>query len=226
MNIVYVAAFSQENVALSKKFCDQGSLSRCLLWDNPILQQTKEDYAYLIGNHGIEEKYHDQIFLNDHGPSHRYFQDDINEFISSQLYEPEAILIRGEIPQIWPLSLLCSALDIRAKCCAMLERLVPPVDEFDHECLEVLDLLFAMGPSANHPDYKDKTIQVFKGFESFYYQKIPDFLEYAEVETPLVACNSINYQDLSARDDLKAKGASFINVDECQDEENVYFGWE
>ena len=218
MSLIYFAEFSDENVRIGEDLLSACPKSKCILWKNKALVKSRTDFDSIIHNSSLED-----FYIIEFPPGHEHFFTAIASFINGQTFEPENIIIRGCLHEIWPIHLIKKSVLIDTKCYLILDNIRYPLESYEKEVLDSFDIIFSMGPSCSISNHSNKIVEIFKEHESVYFYKLPEYLLNLErVQEPIIVCNSNNFKEMKEfvnKDIIKDKKISVIDISECDGNE-------
>jgi hypothetical protein len=219
MSIIYFAEYSEENIKIGETFIQNDKASKCVLWKNNSLIKSQTDYETIMNNSNLEN-----FFIIENAPYGDKFFNSVAGFINSQTFEPDEIIIRGQLSDVWAIPIIKGSVLVETKCYLILDKAKMPLEEFERETLENFDHIFSMGPSSYIGNYAEKTTEIFKNFESLYFYRIPEYLvPVSKASNPLIVCNSMNFNTLKENDMVKKDKISLIDIEKCPANELCMF---
>lgn len=214
MNTLFIAPYSFENICLGQCFFSKNSIQ--IYWNNDLLFQSKNNFYNLFGS---PEFCSHSLLLSSDWDNPTCFTE-LREVIRESKFEPDILIARGETNQLWPIKALKESKELNIPYVAILDRLSNPITEFDIEVLDAFDQIYAMGPSCYIDETYDKTIPIFKKFESYSFVVEPPIIDLSNlrVNVPLILCNNDNYEEILKTDKTEK---SVINIEKCPFDELI-----
>jgi len=217
-NIIFISYFSEENLELGRFLCKEGEFSCFLLWQNDLLLKSKSDFNSLMSNTNIKE----DGYVLKYDPQNDFFATELMNFINDLPFEPDHIIVKGTLSQVWPISIMKESVLIETSCSVILEDLTNPLEDFEKKSLNSFDNIFPMGGFGVPVEHLNKTTYLFPEdfwFKPALYQSIPDYSDIPKLDNTLLCCNSSNFKELCEDIRINKEKTNIIDIEEAEEDE-------